>query len=170
MKTQGLGRCDRKRYGWFGYGIYATDDRASSIIACILLLLLAYCYAVADLPPLPHKPLEWIGSALEELRTFPDSVRRSVGYALRFAQAGVKADNSKPLKGFGGAGVLEVIEDHLGDTYRAVYTVRFAGTVYVLHCFQKKSKHGIATPKKTIDMIYRRLQVAEAIEDRRRSR
>lgn len=76
----------------------------------------------------------------------PEEVQDAVGYALFFAQTGRKHDRAKALKGFGSAGVLEVIEDFLGSTYRAVYTVRFANAVYVLHCFQKKSTHGIATP------------------------
>ena len=114
-----------------------------------------------EIPSLPHKPLEWVGPALEELMDLPEDVRRRVGYALRFAQGGVKADNVKPLQGFTDAGVLEVVEDHDGDTYRAVYTVKLAGVVYVLHCFQKKSKKGVATPKQTIDLIRRRLRAAE---------
>lgn len=91
----------------------------------------------------------------------PADVRRHVGYALRFAQAGVKADNVKPMKGFKGAGVLEVVEDYDGDTYRAVYTVKLAGILYVLHCFQKKSKKGTETPKQTMDLIRQRLHVAQ---------
>jgi phage-related protein len=86
-----------------------------------------------------------------------------MGYALRFVQAGAKPDAAKPLKGFKGAGILEIVEDHDGDTYRAVYTVRLAGVVYVLHCFQKKSKTGIATPKHTMDLIRSRLRIAEAM-------
>lgn len=116
-----------------------------------------------SLPPLPHRPLKWVGRALDELMGLPEPVRRRVGFALRFAQAGVKSDCAKPLKGFGGAGVLEVVEDFEGDTYRAVYTVRLTGVVYVLHCFQKKSKKGIATPQSTIDLIHRRLQLAQAM-------
>jgi phage-related protein len=119
-------------------------------------------------PPPPHRPLEWVGRALDELRALPAPVRRSMGFALRFAQAGAKPDNVKPLKGFKGAGVLEVIDDHDGDTYRAVYTVKLAGVVYVLHCFQKKSKKGIATPKSTIDLIRQRLTAAEAMYKKRR--
>ncbi len=120
-----------------------------------------------DLPPPPHAPLEWVGRALDELLDLPEAVRRSMGYALRFAQAGVKPDTAKPLQGFGGAGVLEVVENHDGDTYRAVYTVKLAGVVYVLHCFQKKSKSGIATPQHTMDLIRQRLSVAEAIHKNR---
>ncbi|MEI6232074.1 MAG: type II toxin-antitoxin system RelE/ParE family toxin [Planctomycetota bacterium] len=123
-----------------------------------------------DLPPLPHKPLEWVGRALDELMALPSPVRHRMGFALRFAQAGVKPDNAKPLHGFNGAGVLEVVEDHDGDTYRAVYTVKLAGVVYVLHCFQKKSKKGIATSKQTIDLIHQRLRVAEAIHAKRISK
>lgn len=90
-----------------------------------------------------------------------------MGFALRFAQAGVKHDHAKPLKGYTGAGVLEVVENHDGDTYRAVYTVKLAGIVYVLHCFQKKSKSGIATPKATLDLINQRLRVAEMMHAKR---
>lgn len=111
----------------------------------------------------------WSGSAaLEELKALPAPVQRSVGYALRFAQSGVKPDNVKPLKGFKGAGVLEVVANFDGDTYRAVCTVRLAGVVYVLHCFQKKSKSGIATPQPTIDLIHQRLRVAEQMHEKRK--
>jgi len=107
------------------------------------------------------KPLFWIGSTRRDLREFPEEVRRPFGYALRLAQQGEKHPHAKPLKGFGGAGVLEVVEDHAGDTYRAVYTVRFAGAVYALHAFQKKSKHGAKTPKQEIDLVKDRLRRAE---------
>jgi phage-related protein len=107
------------------------------------------------------KPLRWIGRSRQALREFPAQVRREIGYALQFAQAGTKHPSAKPLRGFGGAGVLEIVEDFDGSTYRAVYTVRFAGAVYVLHAFQKKSKSGIATPKKEIDLIRNRLNRAE---------
>ena len=123
-----------------------------------------------DIPSPPHKPLEWVGPSLEELKALPEDVRRAVGYALRFAQAGVKPDNTRPLQGFNGAGVLEVIENYDGDTYRAVYTVRLAGVVYVLHCFQKKSKSGIATPKHTIELIKQRLRAAEATHAERNAK
>jgi phage-related protein len=108
------------------------------------------------------KPVRWIGSSLDDLRGVPDSVQREIGYALYFAQVGDKSPRSKPLKGFGGAGVLEVVDDHDGDTYRAVYTVRFQEAVYVLHVFQKKSKRGIATPAKDLALVQRRLALAEA--------
>jgi phage-related protein len=97
----------------------------------------------------------------------PEAVRRRMGFALRFAQGGVKPDNAKPLKGFKGAGVLEVVEDFDGDTYRAVYTVKLAGVVYVLHCFQKKAKTGIATPQSTMNLIQQRLQLAETMHAQR---
>ena len=92
----------------------------------------------------------------------PEDVIDLFGFALHLAQTGQKHSQAKPLKGFGGAGVLEVVEDHLGDTFRAVYTVKIAGVVYVLHCFQKKSKHGIETPKHDIDLIKDRLKIAVA--------
>lgn len=107
------------------------------------------------------KPLEWVGRSQEDLREFPAEVRQDIGYALYFAQAGDKHPAAKPLKGFGGAGVLEVVEDFDGDTYRAVYTVKFSDAVYVLHAFQKKAKKGIATPKQDLELIRKRLQIAE---------
>ncbi len=92
----------------------------------------------------------------------PAAVRRMFGFALSLAQAGDKHDAAKVLKGFGGAGVLEVVEDDANGTYRAVYTVKFAEAVFVLHCFQKKSKRGIATPKEHVDIVQARLKLAEA--------
>ena len=106
------------------------------------------------------KPVRWVGSSRDDLRAFPEEVRNRVGGALWEAQLGRKAPYAKPLKGFGGAGVLEVVDDFDGDTYRAVYTVRFAGVVYVLHAFQKKSKRGIATPRQEMALITQRLQRA----------
>ena len=107
------------------------------------------------------KPLYWIASTREDLKAFPRPVQRAMGVALRDAQKGGKHGSATPLKGFKGAGVLEVVQDHDGDTYRAVYTVRFAESVYVLHVFQKKSKRGIKTPKSVIDLIKARLKRAE---------
>jgi phage-related protein len=107
------------------------------------------------------KPLHWAGSSKKDLLSLPDDVKDVFGYALHLAQTGGKHSQAKPLKGFGGAGVLEVVEDYQGDTYRAVYTVKFADAVYVLHCFQKKSINGIATPKPDLELIRTRLQAAE---------
>ena len=107
------------------------------------------------------KPVRWVGSSKEDLRAFPEEVRRRIGGALWDAQLGLKAPYAKPLKGFGGAGVLEIVDDFDGDTYRAVYTVRFAGAIYVLHAFQKKSKRGIATPKAELGLIGERLKRAK---------
>jgi phage-related protein len=112
------------------------------------------------------KIVEWIASSIDDLKDFPEDVQQSIGYALYQAQCGAKHPDAKPLKGFQGAGVLEVVEDFDGDTYRAVYTVRFEGVVYVLHVFQKKSKRGIATPKQDIDLIERRLKRAKEHYDR----
>ena len=109
----------------------------------------------------PRKPIFWVGSSLEDLRSFPDGVKSVMGFALHVAQMGGKHPSAKPLKGFAGAGVLEVAEDHAGDTYRAVYTVRFVSAVYVLHAFQKKSKSGIKTPPKEIELVKDRLKRAE---------
>lgn len=110
-----------------------------------------------------EKPLIWIGSSRKDLQALPKEVQRFFGFALDFAQRGEKHQDAKTLKGFGGAGVLEVVEDDIGGTYRAVYTVRFAEAVFVLHAFQKKSKRGIATPKEDIDIIKNRLKVAAAV-------
>ncbi len=107
------------------------------------------------------KLVHFIGSSREDLREFPDEVKQDIGYALFEAQKGQKSEAAKPLKGFGGAGILEIIERFDGDTYRAVYTVRFCEVVYVLHCFQKKSKSGIKTPRQEIELIKRRLRAAE---------
>ncbi|TMH41846.1 MAG: addiction module toxin RelE [Betaproteobacteria bacterium] len=106
------------------------------------------------------RPLEWIGGSKKDLMALPDEVVNVFGYALYLAQAGGKHAQAKPLQGFGSAGVLEVVEDWRGNTYRAVYTVRFAVRVFVLHVFQKKSKSGIATPKPDLDLIKARLKAA----------
>jgi phage-related protein len=108
----------------------------------------------------PRKPLKWVGSAKRDLDAMPDDVQDVFGYAIDLAQAGGRHPDAKALSGFGSAGVLEVVEDFAGDAYRAVYTVRFAGWVYVLHCFQKKSKRGIKTPKEDLDLITIRLKAA----------
>ncbi|HEY3579991.1 MAG TPA: type II toxin-antitoxin system RelE/ParE family toxin [Pyrinomonadaceae bacterium] len=119
----------------------------------------------------PHKfkTLIWVGSTLKDLRSFPAEVKDVMGYALYQAQLGQKAPTAKPLRGFGGAAVLEIVEDHHGDAYRAVYTVQYADVVYVLHAFQKKSKRGAATPKIDIDLIKQRLKTAAADYHRRHS-
>jgi phage-related protein len=106
------------------------------------------------------KPLKWIGASKQDLKDFPDEVQKPMGHALHLAQINLKPPNAKPLRGFGGASTLEVVEDHNGNTYRAVYTVKFKGVVYVLHAFQKKSKKGIATPQHDIDLIKTRLKIA----------
>ena len=105
--------------------------------------------------------VEWIASSLDDLKDFPEEVQEAIGYALYLAQCGEKHPDAKPFKSFKGAGVLEVIENFDGDTYRAVYTVKFKGVIYVLHAFQKKSKHGIATPKQDIELIKARFKRAE---------
>jgi phage-related protein len=99
------------------------------------------------------RSLRWIGSARKDLLAMPHEVQQTFGFALFQAQVGLLHPDAKPLKGFGSAGVLEIVEDWRGNAYRAVYTVRFANAVYVLHCFQKKSKRGIETPKADMDLI-----------------
>jgi phage-related protein len=111
--------------------------------------------------PEHSKPIFWMGSSRRDLKAFPREVRNDIGYALYAAQCGEEYKSVKALKGFGGRSVLEVVAPHDGDTYRAVYTVRFRDAVYVLHAFQKKSKKGIATPKAEIALIQRRLADAE---------
>lgn len=109
-----------------------------------------------------QKPVVWMGSSKDDLRAFPDEVRRVMGFAINDAQNGDEHPRVKALRGFGGRSVLEEVDDEDGDTYRAVYTVRFAGVIYVLHAFQKKSKKAIATPKQDIEVIKARLKLAEA--------
>jgi phage-related protein len=109
------------------------------------------------------RELRWIGSAKKDLQAMPDEVQEGFGFALYQAQIGLLHPDAKPLKGFGSAGIRETVEDWRGDAYRAVYTVRFANAVYVLHCFQKKSKHGIETPSADMDLIRKRLKEAKAL-------
>jgi phage-related protein len=116
----------------------------------------------------PLKPVIWIGGSLKDLRKFPAAVQDQMGYALYIAQLGGKHQDAKVLSGFGGAGVVEVIKDHRGDTFRAVYTVKYLETVYVLHAFQKKSKSGRQTPRRDIELIKKRLREAEQIARRRK--
>lgn len=115
------------------------------------------------------KPVRWIGSSHRDIRSFPRPVRLALGYAIYAAQKGQTDPAAKPLKGFGGGSVLEIVADHRGDTWRAVYTVRFEDALYVLHAFQKKSRRGIATPKKEIDLIRQRLAEAERDYKRRQN-
>lgn len=107
-----------------------------------------------------EKPLYWVASAKKDYLTFPAEVQDDMGYALGLAQLGGKHPKAKPWKGEG-AGVFEIVEDHRGDTYRAVYTVRFAEVVYVLHAFQKKSKSGIKTPQEDVKLIVERMKRAQ---------
>ena len=109
----------------------------------------------------PRKPIKWVGSAKRDLDAMPEDVKDVFGHAIDLAQAGSKHQDAKVMTGFGSAGVLEVVEDDRGDTYRAVYMVKFSGWVYVLHCFQKKSKTGIKTPKEDLDLIHARLKAAK---------
>jgi phage-related protein len=118
----------------------------------------------------PLKPLWWVGSSLDDLRAFPKGVRTAFGQALFDAQRGEKHPAAKPLKGFGGAGVLEIVEDDAAGTYRAIYTVRLADVIYVLHAFQKKSKTGIKTPAAELDKVRRRLHEAERHHAERKTR
>jgi phage-related protein len=122
-----------------------------------------------EVDPQP-KELRWIGSSRADLKRLPDEVKDAMGYALFQAQLGRKAPSAKPLAGFGGAGVLEVTEDFRTNAYRAVYTVTFSELVYVLHVFQKKSKRGIATPKADVDLIKKRLKLAQEDYKVRRKR
>lgn len=114
----------------------------------------------------PPKPVRWMGSSRDDLRVLPEAVKRRVGGALWEAQIGGKAPFAKPLKGFGGGSVLEIVDDFDGNTYRAVYTVKFARAVYVLHVFQKKSRRRIATPRADVALVEHRLKLAKVDYER----
>jgi phage-related protein len=115
------------------------------------------------------KPLVWIGRSKEDISAFPDDVNLLMGFALRTAQSGGKHPRAKSLTGFGGGGVLEIVDDYDGDTYRAVYTVSFSGVVYALHAFQKKSKTGKKTPQLDILRVKARLKLAARDFEKRQS-
>jgi len=112
-----------------------------------------------------EKPLHWVASSKKDYLAFPTDVQEDMGYALGLAQLGAKHPKAKPWKGEG-PGIFEIVEDHRGDTFRAVYTVRFADVVYVLHAFQKKSKTGIKTPQDDVSLIAERLKRAQADYER----
>lgn len=117
----------------------------------------------------PEKPLVWVASCKKDLLSFPPDVRDVMGYALDLAQRGAKHPDAKPMKGFG-SGVLEVIDDYDGETYRAVYTVRYEGVVYAVHAFQKKSKKAAETPKAELNKIETRLKAIEAQRQKERKK
>jgi len=116
-----------------------------------------------------ERPIIWVGSSRRDLRAFPRDVRRDIGQSLYAAQQGETDPSAKPLKGFGGGSVIEIVAEHRSDTWRAVYTVRYPEAIYVLHAFQKKSKRGIATPKRDIDLIRRRLAEVERLHRERQN-
>ena len=120
---------------------------------------------MTDEPPL--KLVIWVGSSRKDLREFPEPVQDQVGCALYVAQRGGRHRDTKTLSGFGGARVVEVVKDYRGDTFRAAYTVRYAGTLYVLHAFQKKSKAGRETPRRDMELIRQRLREPEQIAKER---
>jgi phage-related protein len=123
---------------------------------------------IGEMPAAPLRSVIWLGDSLRELKDFLAAVRDEMGYAIYLAQCGQKHVSAKPLTGLG-SGVMEVVSDHRGDTFRSVYTVRFSDRVFVLHAFQKKSKSGIATPKPDIDLIKQRLKRAvEISKDRKK--
>ena len=108
--------------------------------------------------------LVWVGSSKRDYIAFPEDIQDEMGFALYLAQQGKEHPSAKPLKGFGGRGVLELVASHDGSAYRAVYTVRLERAVYMLHAFQKRSKRGIATPRLELEMIKQRLAEAEIID------
>jgi phage-related protein len=114
-----------------------------------------------------ERQIVWVGASRRDLRRFPRKVRRDLGQALYTAQLGETDPSAKPLKGFGGGSVLEIVADHGGNTWRGVYTVRYSEAIYVLHAFPKKSKRGIATPKRDLDLIQKRLVEAERLHRER---
>jgi phage-related protein len=105
------------------------------------------------------KPLRWIGDSYRRYVEFPRQVKQDIGLAMMVAQYGGKAESAKPWKGLG-SGVMEVVDSFDGNAYRAIYTVRFADSVYVLHAFQKKSKRGISTPQRDVNLVKARLVAA----------
>lgn len=107
------------------------------------------------------KPIIWVASTKDDLLALPEGVIDEIGHALYQAQKGGKSEKAKPFKGFGSAAVLEIVENNEGGTYRAVYTVKFKEAIAILHVFQKKSKHGIATPQQDINLIKSRFKLAE---------
>lgn len=141
----------------------ARDVGQRSIFA-VTSRMSIYTFGYNSAAPNRIRSLRWVGSAKKDLRDMPEGVQDTFGYALHLAQVGGRHSQAKPMKGFGGAGVLEVVEDCRGDTYRAVYTIRYPLTVYVVHCFQKKSTCGIATPKPDIELIERRLKAVAELE------
>jgi phage-related protein len=124
---------------------------------------------VSEKAKLELRPLDWVGSSKKDLKKFPKAVLHEIGIALMVAQLGGKSPSAKVLKGQG-SGVLEIVENDDGKTYRAAYTIKFADRVYVLHCFQKKSHKGIKTDKSDIDLIQARLKVAEDDYEQRHGR
>ena len=145
------------------WGLARRSHSQPDRLACFCLPTgLGYAnYGIVSIGASRVKPLFWIGSSRKDLCEFPEDVQSEAGFALYLAQKGDKALNAVPMMGFGSAKVLEVVIDNIGNTYRAVYTVKFAKAVYVLHAFQKKSRKGVATPKPDIDLIRRRLAAAE---------
>jgi phage-related protein len=116
-----------------------------------------------DIPKL--KALVWVGASQRDFREFPDEVKSVMGYALFVAQSGGRHRKVKTLKGYSGGGVVEIVDDHDGDTFRTIYTLRYASAVYVLHAFQKKSKRGIATPQTDLRLIDQRLRDAQKLHE-----
>lgn len=107
------------------------------------------------------KRLMWVGSSLKDVKKFPESVKKEIGFAIYLAECGEKAINAIPLVGFGSSKILEILINDDGDTYRVIYTVKFSDFLYVLHAFKKKSTNGIATPKKETDAIKQRFRAAK---------
>jgi phage-related protein len=128
----------------------------------LLIVILLWRQRVAK-PPQPKrlKNVNFVGTSRKDLGALPKGARAVFGYAILLAENGMKHPDAKPLKGFGGAGVLEVVEDLDGDAYRAVYTVKFGGMVYILHAFKKKSKVGSKTPPRDMELIVKRFKEAE---------
>jgi phage-related protein len=109
------------------------------------------------------RPVVWVRSSKEDLKKFPEPAQSHIGFALQVAQRGGKHPDAKPMRGFGGASVIEIVEDYAGDTFRVVYTVKFEEAIYVLHAFKKKSKVGAATPKHELSLIEERLKRAQEL-------
>ena len=143
--------------GWRLERVHGNRQPVAAALAILYLFIYNFLMLIS------YNPIVWIASAKKDLQAMPEEVQRAFGYGLFRAQCGKVPEHSKPLKGFGSAGVVEIVENTADSTYRAVYTVRFGAAVYVLHCFQKKSTRGIATPKPDLDLIRQRLKIAEQL-------
>lgn len=156
-----IGHLAEWRRRWLRAKLGETGQRGTKTVLNLSFHLCFYTIKSINRMSFKEKPLVWVGSSKKDLCALPEEIRQFFGHAIYLAQRGMKHASAKVLKGFGGAGVLEIIDGNESGTYRGVYTVQFPDAVYVLHCFQKKSKAGIATPPADRDLIRARLKAVE---------